>query len=323
MEFINFMACRMSEVFQQHSPVLLSEAVTGLNISPNGIYIDATFGRGGHTQAILAQLSSSGRLIALDKDSEAVAYAKSHFVQDKRFTIYHQSFNTIYKLIQSLNLVEQIDGILFDLGISSPQLDNPQRGFSFLQDSKLDMRMDTTQGETAAQFIANVDEQVLTDILRQYGEERFARRISRAIIKTRTESPITNTKQLADIIAKSIPIHIRNKHPATRSFQAIRIAVNRELEELQSGLEQALKCLKIGGRLVVISFHSLEDRIVKQFIKQHEKGPSLPRRLPIKTQSDFNSRLKTIGKAIKPNEKEILKNPRARSGILRIAEKIS
>lgn len=320
--------CRMSEIFQKHEPVLLSEAVAALAILPNGIYIDATFGRGSHSRAILNDLGPEGRLISFDKDPAAVAYAQQHFSQDKRFTIVHGSFAQMQKYITAQGLMGLVNGILFDLGVSSPQLEDPARGFSFMHDGKLDMRMDTSQGIDAATWLATVDEKELAEVLWVYGEEKFSRRIARALVAARKEAPIQSTAQLASLIVRAMPrtkgpAHTRReKHPATRSFQAIRIAVNQELIELQQALTQALEILAMGGRLAVISFHSLEDRITKQFINRNEKGETLPRGLPIKG-NHFKSRLKAIGKPIKPSEKEININPRARSAILRIAEKLS
>src|SRR5579862_1940226 len=319
-------ACRMSDAFNKiddHIPVLLNEALLGLIVSTNGIYVDATFGRGSHSQAILDHLNTEGKVIAFDKDHEAVAYAQKHF-HDKRFNIFHCSFTHMQTILQELDCFGKISGILFDLGVSSPQLDNPVRGFSFTRDGNLDMRMDATRGIDAATWLAEVEEQELANVLWLYGEEKFSRRIARAIVAIRKEKPITTTSQLAEIIMRAIPKpkNPHEKHPATRSFQAIRIAVNDELTELKDVLAKALDALQIGGRLCVISFHSLEDRIVKQFIKQHEKGVDLPRGLPIK-RSQFKSRLKAIGKPIKPNLQEIQANPRARSAILRIAEKLS
>jgi 16S rRNA (cytosine1402-N4)-methyltransferase len=317
-------ACRMTDIGYQHIPVLLNEAVASLLTSLNGIYIDATFGRGSHSQAILDQLSPQGRLIAFDKDPEAVAYAKQHFSHDKRFSIFHHSFAHLQTCLNELQVYGKVNGILFDLGVSSPQLDDPDRGFSFSRDGKLDMRMDTTQGVDAMTWIANVDETELADILWKYGEEKFSRRIAKAIVATRLEQPITTTAQLAEIIKFAIPRPKKphDKHPATRSFQAIRIAINQELSDLELALAQGLDALCIGGRLSLISFHSLEDRIVKQFIRLHEKGEDLPRGLPVKG-VNFNAKLKSVGKAIKPSMKEINLNPRSRSAILRIAEKIS
>ena len=315
-------ACRMSEIIKSHIPALLNEAVDGLVVSADGIYIDATFGRGSHSQAILNKLSDSGRLIAFDKDPEAICYAKQHF-HDKRFSIFHSSFARLEIVLNEMNVVGKVNGILFDLGVSSPQLDTPERGFSFVREGKLDMRMDTSQGISAMQWLADVSEKELADVLWQYGEEKFSRRIARAILEKRANGPITTTAQLADIIkfATPKPKKPHDKHPATRSFQAIRIAVNQELTELKSGLTQAFTALAKGGRMAVISFHSLEDRIVKQFIKQHEKGEELPRGLPIKG-NHFQATMKSVGKAIKPSEQEINDNPRARSAVLRIAEKL-
>lgn len=317
-------AVRMSEqFFNQHIPVLLTESVTNLITSPDGIYVDATFGRGSHSEAILKALSAKGRLIAFDKDPEAVAFA-NEFKKDNRFSIYHRSFANMQKTLAELNLLGKISGILFDLGVSSPQLDNPDRGFSFVREGKLDMRMDTSQGKDAMNWLANVGETELATILWEYGEEKFSRRIARAIVAARKETAITSTTQLAEIIKYAIPKPKtpHEKHPATRSFQAIRIAINQELTELEQALNQSLEALCIGGRLAVISFHSLEDRIVKQFIKLHEKGAELPRGLPIKG-DQFKIKLKSIEKPIKPTQKEINLNPRSRSAILRIAEKRS
>lgn len=316
-------ACHMSEMLQ-HIPVLLHEAVDALVTTTTGIYVDATFGRGSHSHAILQRLSQQGRLIAFDKDPEAVAYAKAHFSKDKRFTIIHSSFANLTRELNHLHLNGQINGILFDLGVSSPQLDNPERGFSFARSGKLDMRMDTTSGVDAITWIAQIGEKELADILWQYGEEKFSRRIARAIVTKRAEAPITTTAQLADIIKFAIPAPKKphDKHPATRSFQAIRIAINAELTDLEQALNQSISALSKGGRLAVISFHSLEDRIVKQFIKQQEKGQPIPRGLPIKAK-DFQAVLSSLGKPIKPSLTEINLNQRARSAILRIAEKRS
>lgn len=319
-------ACRMSEISHQHIPVLLNEAIDNLLTSPDGIYVDATFGRGSHSQAILDRLSANGRLIAFDKDPEAIAYAKQRFAQDPRFTILHHSFAEMQTCLNELQLFGQINGILFDLGVSSPQLDNPERGFSFAREGRLDMRMDTTRGVDAQTWLATVPEQELADILWKYGEEKFSRRIARAIVTTREETPIIMTGQLADIIKFAMPKPKKSpdkyKHPATRSFQAIRIAINQELTDLELALDQALEALTVGGHLAVISFHSLEDRIVKQFMKHHEKGEDLPRGLPVKGRH-FSAKLKSIGKPVKPGLTEINFNPRARSAILRIAEKLS
>ena len=303
---------------------MLNEAIAGLLTSPDGIYIDATFGRGSHTRSILHQLSQKGRLIAFDKDPEAVAYAKQHFSSDKRFTILHRTFAEMHTCLKELNVFGQVNGVLFDLGVSSPQLDNPERGFSFAKEGKLDMRMDTSQGVDAMTWISNISETKLADILWKYGEEKFSRRIARAVVTARGQTPIITTAQLAEIIkfAMPKPRKPQDKHPATRSFQAIRIFINHELTELELALSQALDALVVGGRLAVISFHSLEDRIVKQFIKHHEKGKDLPRGLPVKGML-HSARLKSISKPVKPGLKEIHLNPRARSAILRLAEKLS
>jgi 16S rRNA (cytosine1402-N4)-methyltransferase len=316
-------ACRMSDIFHEHIPVLLNEIVENLITSPNGIYVDATFGRGSHSLAILKHLSPYGRLIAFDKDPEAVVYAKAE-IHDPRFKIYHSSFARMLMVLNDLGVTGNVNGILFDLGVSSPQLDNPERGFSFVREGRLDMRMDTSQGMAAMTWLADIGEEELATVLWQYGEEKFSRRIARAILEARKAGPIETTTQLADIIKYAIPKPKtpQDKHPATRSFQAIRIAINQELTELQQGLVAALDALAVGGRLAVISFHSLEDRIVKQFFKLNEKGEELPRGLPIKG-AHFNPRLKTITKPIKPNVNEINKNPRARSAVLRISEKVS
>lgn len=317
-------ACRMSEIVHQHTPVLLKESVDALITNNAGIYVDATFGRGSHSAAILKQLNASGRLIAFDQDPEAITYAKANFTQDHRFTIYHQSFAALQPVLESLGFLGKVNGILFDLGVSSPQLDNPERGFSFLRTGKLDMRMNTSQGIDAMTWLQKIDETTLANILWKYGEEKFSRRIARLIVATRETSPITTTTQLADIVRQAMPKQMKfpEKHVATRTFQAIRIAINQELEALEAGLTQALDALTVGGHLVVISFHSLEDRIVKQFIKKLERGVELPRGLPIKGER-FAARLKTIGKPIKASTEEVNLNPRARSAILRIAEKVS
>jgi 16S rRNA (cytosine1402-N4)-methyltransferase len=313
---------RMSDIIHQHIPVLLQEAVDQLITLPGGVYVDATFGRGSHSREILKRLADDGRLIAFDKDPEAIAHAKKTIV-DKRFSIFHASFAAMSLILQKANVFGRVNGILFDLGVSSPQLDNPERGFSFVREGRLDMRMDTSQGKNAMEWLADIDETELANVLWLYGEEKFSRRIARAIVKTRAEKPITTTAELAEIVTRAIPFkRSQDKHAATRSFQAIRIAVNHELEDLESALPQALEALTIGGRLAVISFHSLEDRIVKQFIRQHEKGEDLPRGLPIKG-SHFAARLKSVSKPVKASDTEVNLNPRARSAIMRIAEKQS
>ncbi len=305
----------------EHQPVLLDEVIEWLNINPDGLYVDGTFGRGGHTRAILKHLSPQGRVIAIDQDSEAITYAKEQLGGDERLILKQGSFADLMKITTALNMQGIVDGILLDLGVSSPQLDDARRGFSFLRDGPLDMRMDATQGQTAAEWIQRVDEKTLAFVLKEYGEERFAKHLARVIVREREKEDITTTKQLADLIEKSMPRKERYKHAATRSFQAIRIFINRELEVLESCLAQSLEVLKIGGRLVVISFHSLEDRIVKQFIQQYERDNRLPADFPVREET-LKPRLKRISKAIKAGEKEVSENIRARSATLRIAEKL-
>jgi 16S rRNA (cytosine1402-N4)-methyltransferase len=314
-------ACRMNDLSNLHQPVLLAEVIANLVIKPDGVYVDATFGRGGHAQAILNQLGPTGRLLAMDKDPEAIACAGQLFAGDSRFSIHHGSFATLQKFLQTLDLMGKVDGILLDLGVSSPQLDDPERGFSFMREGKLDMRMDSSRGEDAATWIAKVPEQELAKVLWEYGEERFSRRIARAIVTFREHTPIVTTTQLAEIVAKAHPAWQKGKNPATRSFQGIRIAINSELEDLEKGLKQSFDALKIGGRLLAISFHSLEDRLVKHFIHDHERGEQFPAGLPIK-QALIQSKMKRIGRALKASEQEVTFNPRARSAVLRIAEKL-
>lgn len=306
----------------QHQPVLLREALDGLNIKPAGIYVDATFGRGGHSLAILQHLGSEGRLIALDKDPKAIEYGeKGPTKEDTRFELVHASFAQLEQVLSERGLLSKIDGILMDLGVSSPQLDNPERGFSFLRDGPLDMRMDTTQGMDAATWVNSATAADIIRVLKEYGEERFAKRIATAIIQRREMQPLVSTKELAELIAEAVPVHERYKHPATRSFQAIRIFINRELDELKQVLQQSVTALQKGGRLCVISFHSLEDRIVKQFIQRQSQGEAIPRGLPVR-ESELNKRLKKIGKLVLPSDEEIKQNARARSARLRIAEKL-
>lgn len=306
---------------KEHQSVLLEEAVDALSMKPNGFYIDATFGRGGHSQAILQQLNQDGRLLAIDKDPEAINNALNSFKEDARFACRHGSFRAMKKFAEEFQPQRSVDGVLFDLGVSSPQLDQAARGFSFMHDGPLDMRMNTQEGLSAAEWLASVSEQELVDVLFVYGEERFARRIARAIVTEREETPLTSTKQLATLIAKAVPKKELHKHPATRSFQAIRIWLNQELSDLQQGLETALDILTPGGRIVAISFHSLEDRCVKQFMKRQAEGDPLLRKLPL-SEAQRGVRLKIIGKAQKPSQEEIARNVRARSAILRIGEKI-
>ena len=300
----------------EHSTVLLHETVEGLALKENGIYIDGTFGRGGHSRLILSKLADNGKLIAIDRDPKAVAEAKT--------------FSEILPICEKLGLVGKIDGILLDLGVSSPQLDDAARGFSFMKDGPLDMRMDNSQGLSAAEWLKQVSEQDLAWVLKTFGEERFAKKIAKAIVdynKSAVQNGgecLTRTLQLAELIAQTVPFKDKHKHPATRSFQAIRIFINAELDELEKVLASALAVLAPGGRLSIISFHSLEDRMVKHFMRKQSQGEAIPKGLPLREdQIQRNQRLKVIGKAIMPSEDEIAQNPRARSAVLRIAERLS
>lgn len=305
-----------------HRPVLFNEAVSALNVRPDGIYVDATFGRGGHAGAILAQLGADGRLLAIDKDPEAVAVAREKFGEDARFAIERGSFVSLETLIQQRDWMGKVDGILLDLGVSSPQLDKAERGFSFLKDGPLDMRMDPDQGESAAAWLARATDREIADVLKRFGEERYAKRIARAIVAARTEAPIINTARLAKVVAEANPSWEKGKHPATRSFQAIRIYINRELEDLESVLDQSLRVLAPGGRLAVISFHSLEDRLVKRFMRDQARGDEIPHGLPVR-EDQIGRRMRLIGKAQRAGEQELDENPRARSAVLRVAERLA
>ncbi len=306
-----------------HTTVLLQEAVDALVQDPAAFYIDGTFGRGGHSALILEQLSADGRLMGIDKDPEAIAYAAERFAKEPRFSIERGSFADMAEFVRNRELEGKVGGILLDLGVSSPQLDDPARGFSFLNEGPLDMRMNPDVGQSAAQWIAQAGEKEIADVIFTYGEERFARRMARAIVAARQEVAITTTAQLAKIIAEANPAWEKGKHPATRAFQAIRIHINRELEDLERCLDQALDLLEIGGRLVVISFHSLEDRIVKRFIRKHVKGDEhLPSGIPV-TQDMLRQRLRSVGKAVKAGKAEVSHNPRARSAVMRVAERIA
>ena len=307
----------------EHLPVMYAEALQQLAIKKDGIYLDCTFGRGGHSQGILNLLGQYGQLLAFDRDSDAINsdYAQA-MLTDERFKLKHSCFSELESIVKRANLAGKVDGILLDLGVSSPQLDNPERGFSFLRDGPLDMRMDGNAGVSAAQWLASVDEKELVKVLFDYGEERFARRIARAIVEIRAESPITTTRQLAELIEDAVPVREKHKHPATRTFQAIRIEINRELDELKACLQQSARVLRPGGRLVVISFHSLEDRIVKRFIRDESGAKYHPGKLPIKEVDIAKGILKRMGKALKASEQEISQNPRARSAIMRVAERV-
>ena len=305
----------------EHRPVLLDEVLASLNIRTDGVYVDATFGRGGHSRAILQQLNAQGRLIALDQDVEAVAHARQVFADEPRLTIEHCNFNQVADVIETYGLSGKVNGVLMDLGVSSPQLDDASRGFSFLRSGPLDMRMDTTQGETAADWLARVRLEDLINVLKKYGEEKFARRIATAIVEARQEREITTTGELAEIVSQAIPVKEKFKHPATRSFQAIRIYINRELEAVEQGLKAAAGILTKGGRLSVISFHSLEDRIVKRFMRDMSSRPKLPAGLPV-MEADIEVPYRRVGKAITAGSEELEANPRARSARLRVLERV-
>ena len=310
----------MSNAEYQHITVLLNEAVDALAVREDGIYVDGTFGRGGHSRLILSRLGSQGRLIVFDKDPQAIEAAQKLAEQDGRVTVVHDGFSSFQTTLDKLG-IEEIDGALFDLGISSPQIDDGARGFSFRFDAPLDMRMDPTRGMSAAEWIATASEQDLHEVIKNYGEERFSRQIARAIVAQREESPIDTTRKLAQLVAQNVRTRERGQDPATRTFQAVRIFINRELEEVEAVLPQVMGRLKQGGRLAVIAFHSLEDRIVKQFVKKYSQHPPLPRWAAVKEADLPLPPLKAVGKAIKPGVEEIASNPRARSAVLRVAER--
>lgn len=310
---------------RSHQTVLLDEAVTALQIKPEGVYVDGTYGRGGHSQMILERLAPAGRLIIVDKDAAAVADANQRFGADPRTYIYRDSFSNLSQIVRQLSgpakpVQSGVDGILLDLGVSSPQLDEAERGFSFRQDGPLDMRMDQDQGVSAAQWLMQVDEQSLADIIKEYGEERFSKRVARAIVQAREQQPIATTQQLSSIVAQAIPTRERGKDPSTRTFQAIRIYINHELDDLKRFLDESVDLLNAGGRLVIISFHSLEDRMVKRFMRTQSQGEPLPYDLPVR-HVDLHAKLRLIGKAMKPGEEEIKRNARARSAVMRVAER--
>jgi 16S rRNA (cytosine1402-N4)-methyltransferase len=306
----------------EHTPVLRDEVLAGLAIRPDGCYCDATFGRGGHTAAILDALGPHGRVVAIDRDPDAIRAGRRHFEGESRLTLVRGSFGPLEERVRTAGLEGELDGVLLDLGVSSPQLDEARRGFSFMQDGPLDMRMDNEAGQSAAQWLAKAGEREIADVLRELGEERFARRIARAIVSARTVAPITSTGRLAELIAAAVPTREPGKHPATRSFQAIRIHVNRELEQLETALPQAVRLLAPGGRLCVISFHSLEDRIVKRFIRREEQGDPVYAGLP-NVPPHARPRMKRVGGAIVAGDAEVAANPRARSAVLRVAERLA
>ncbi|MHB0774345.1 16S rRNA (cytosine(1402)-N(4))-methyltransferase RsmH [Halomonas sp. WWR20] len=305
----------------RHASVLLEGAVEALVQDPRGCYLDGTFGRGGHSRTILERLAPEGRLLAIDRDPAALAEAQS--IVDPRFSIHHAAFAALSDLAREQGVHGQLAGVLLDIGVSSPQLDDPQRGFSFLRDGPLDMRMDPSQGESAAEWLARVDEREMADVFKTYGEERYARRIARVIVERRRQAPLLRTVEFAELVKAAHPAWEKGKHPATRVFQAIRIHLNGELEQLDAALNAALEALMPGGRLVVISFHSLEDRRVKRFIRDQARGDThLPRGMPIR-EDQLNKRLVAVGKAQRPGPVEVDENPRARSAVMRIAQKIA
>ncbi len=304
-----------------HTTVLLHEAVDALMVKPDGIYIDGTYGRGGHTALLLSRLSPAGRLLALDRDPQAVACANAQHGSDSRFSIVQANFSAMHAVAQQRDLLGRVDGILLDIGVSSPQLDDASRGFSFMQDGPLDMRMNPQAGISAAEWINRAPVDELATVFRDYGEERHAKRIANAIGKARVELPFTRTLQLAEVVAAANPAWEKHKHPATRVFQAIRIFINDELGELQRALQDGIAVLAAGGRMAVIAFHSLEDRIVKQFFREQSRGRELPRHIPV-TGKPEGQTLKLVGKAIRASEAEVASNPRARSAVLRVAEKL-
>ena len=303
-----------------HVTVLLHEAVDALAVKPDGVYVDGTFGRGGHSRLILSKLGANGRLVVFDKDPQAIAVARQLAETDKRVQVVHGGFSSFQVALKELG-IEAVDGALFDLGVSSPQIDDAERGFSFRYDAPLDMRMDTTRGQTAAQWLAEAGEEEIREVIRDYGEERFNSQIARAIVQQRQERPILTTGQLAQLAAQAVRTRERGQDPATRTFQAIRIFINRELEEISAVLPQAAGYLKTGGRLAVIAFHSLEDRIRQQFIRRHSRPAPLPKWVMVRESERPEPPLREIGKAQRASAAETAANPRARSAVLRVAER--
>ncbi|MCB5161406.1 16S rRNA (cytosine(1402)-N(4))-methyltransferase RsmH [Marinomonas algarum] len=311
----------MTKTMADHISVMLNESVDMLVTDKDGFYVDGTFGRGGHTRLVLERLDQ-GRLLGFDKDPVAISYGHALEQEDSRFSIVQDSFANMSEQIVRVFGVEKVDGIMMDLGVSSPQIDDAERGFSFMNDGPLDMRMNPNAGVSAAEWIASVSEKEMADVMYQFGEERFSRRIAKAICEYRAHTPILTTLQLSKIVAEANPAWEKGKNPATRAFQGIRIHINNELGDLEVGLEAAANALKVGGRLAVISFHSLEDRMVKRFMKLKAKGPELPRHLPIRN-AHLDIKFKTIGKAIKPSQSEVSDNVRSRSAVLRVLERVS
>ncbi len=309
----------------QHTTVLLEEAVDALAIKPGGFYVDATFGRGGHSRLILERLGEQGRLVALDRDPAAIESGRN-LLADRRLTLIHTAFSGLGVALKGEvegDGVGQVDGVLLDLGVSSPQLDEAQRGFSFRADAPLDMRMDTSRGKTVAEWLAEASQSQIAEVIKNYGEERFAHAVAKAIVAARTGGVIATTRQLAEIVAQAVRTREAGQHPATRSFQALRIHINQELEELSLVLPQCVEALKPGGRLVVISFHSLEDRIVKRFMRDQSQPPRLPAGMPVREVDRAKPPLALIGKPVYPSAAEVDANPRARSAVMRVAERIS
>ena len=302
----------------RHRPVLLAEAVDALTPRPDGVYVDATFGRGGHSRVLLARLGPQGRVIALDRDPQAVAAGSA--LADPRLTVVHAAFSRLAQVLREQG-APAVDGVLFDLGVSSPQLDDAARGFSFRLDGPLDMRMDTTHGPTAAEWLATVSERELGEVIRRHGEERFAKSVAGAIVAARAREPIATTRQLAGIVAKAVRTREPGQDPATRTFQALRIHINQEHEELSLALAQSVAALRPGGRLVVISFHSLEDRAVKQFMREASSAAHIPSRLPLRAAELPRPPLRVVGKPVRPGAAEVSQNPRARSAVMRVAER--
>lgn len=314
----------MSQISElRHITVLLDEAVAALAVRPDGRYLDGTFGRGGHSRLLLEQLGSEGRLLGFDKDPIAIATGQALAAEDGRFVVVQRSFAELGDEVAQRGWTGTLSGILLDLGVSSPQLDDPERGFSFLNDGPLDMRMDPSRGVSAAEWIGQASEEDIARVFKDYGEERFAKRMARAVVQRRAEKPFERTADLAKVLTDANPAWEKGKNPATRAFQGLRIYINNELGDLETGLDAALEALEVGGRLVVISFHSLEDRIVKQFMRRHAKGEAdqLPRGLPVMPKP-FEPRLKLIGKAQFASETEVRANPRSRSAVMRVAEKV-
>ena len=306
----------------EHTTVLLKEAVEALVTDADGFYVDGTFGRGGHSAKLLSKVSENGIVLAIDKDLQAIESGRERFKQDSRLRLVHGSFADMSNFVDDQAHMGKVSGVLLDLGVSSPQLDDADRGFSFMRDGPLDMRMDTSAGLSAAEWIASAEEQEISRVIKEYGEERFARRMASAVVRERSKTPITRTVQLASILAAAHPAWERGKHPATKAFQAIRIFINRELDDLEVLLSRVIDLLQVGGRLVVISFHSLEDRRVKRFIRDQERGIKLPKNLPVRD-VERDVRLKKVGKAIKPTDLEVGDNIRSRSAVMRVAERVA